>query len=292
MIKLNAGKSHTILLPNTNKALAEALKGAAAEQFAQLSQAKDLSSLLEGLFKGSVSDDMQNKALLELLKNNPTFKELGSIKTTMQELLGVLKQNNMEPQLQKTLHHLLQNIKDIDPKTLQNKLQDSGIFLESKLKNGFDITNDLKAQVLKASSHHQLPQLDKLALQLDYYQLLSHLNNASVLYIPYSFDSLQEGSLNIKKAKQNSYFCDIDLELKEHGALHVRLGLFDTKQLSINIKCESKTLQQTLQANIQKLRKKLTDAGITLQDVRFLDEKTQPYGDATHDIALGFEAKV
>ncbi|MBA1438721.1 MAG: flagellar hook-length control protein FliK [Epsilonproteobacteria bacterium] len=299
MIKLNTAKLHDIILPNSNKALAEVLKDVTPQKLAQLTQTKDLTSLLEGLFKGNIADDMQNETLIELLKNNPTLKSLGNIKTTMQELLGVLKQQGTASELQKSLESMLQNIKDIDPKTLQQKLQNSGIFLESKLKHASDATlkdilsNDFKALVLKTQADTPLPQLEKLALQLDYYQLLSHLGNNSALFLPYNFEMLDEGNLTIKKAQQNSFFCDIELTLKKFGSLYVRVGLFEEQYLNINLQTQSEQLKKDLLPHLQELRENLQKAGIIVKGIRFLDNnKRNLYDTPLQDIDLGFEAKV
>ena len=131
-----------------------------------------------------------------------------------------------------------------------------------------------------------------MALQIDYYQLLSHLSNASALYIPYSFDALEDGNIKLKNAKNEKFFCDIQLQLKEYGELKLRLGLFEKNQLSININCESSALKEKLQENIAALKKSLFDAGIHPKEIHFIDETKSPAPyETAEDLQLGFEVK-
>ncbi|MDH4944139.1 flagellar hook-length control protein FliK [Sulfurimonas sp. C5] len=310
MIQLNTGKLQTIVLPSTNKALARVLQELSPEKFAQLSQAKDLSSILNSIFKESATSELQNQTLLELLKNNPTMKELGSIKSTMKELLFFLQNDKQNLPIEKHLQSMLSDIKNIDDKTLKTKLENSGLFLESKLKNlnAQDakiqelLSNDFKAALLKTKQELEsslLPNktqllniVDKLSLQIDYYQLLSHLSNASAMYIPYDFDALEDGSFSVKKDKNGAYFCDIELNLKEYGELRIRLGLFEKKFLNINVTTQNQELKNLLLPDIKELKEQLTSTGLLVQDIRFIDPNETKYTQETKDIDLGFEVKI
>jgi hypothetical protein len=440
-LKSATNKTLNIILPSSNKALREVLKDISPKELSTLTKnAKDLSSILDSLFKESTQNETQNKALLELLKNNPTLKSLSNVTSTLKELQQKLqkftetlpktteeKNLSKESQISQTpkeqtpklqnlqklqtlLNKTLQNLPASDGKTLQKTVENSGLFLESKLKNFTTPKEDLKnltqqlskllenskiadvqkinseiktllksdlftqdatpkvllektaslleklsqkmdsnfekttqpkdilftkefkelhsqisklnnpkalqlegklkeifsddlkavlnktAQELQNTNHPQkaeiIQQLDKLSMQIDYYQLLSHLSNATALYIPYSFDAMEEGSLTIKSAKNEKFFCDIDLKLKEYGPLHLRLGLFQKNQLNINIQCQSPQLQQKLQENLPLLREALFKVGIHPKDIRFIncDFPTANYQES-QNINLGFEVK-
>ena len=315
MIHLNtrADKTLNILLKGTNKALSKLLEDISLQELAKLSKSpKDLGELLNSFLKNDAGINKQdNQALLTLLKNNPTFKELSNVTTTLKDLQQLLQKERLPftAKLQDVLSKSLEDIAHIDDKTLKSKLENSGVFLESKLKTlnlsekelKNILSNDLKAlvhktlQELKNSSHTSNPELssklDKLALQIDYYQLLSHLSNAPALYLPYSFEGFEEGSISIKKAKKAHYFCDIDLKLKEYGALQMRLGLFEKNQLRINITCESKGLREMLQKNLPVLKEQLFSVGLYPQDISFLDSTATQYDTHHTDIDLGFEVK-
>jgi len=314
MVHLNtaADKTLNIVLANTNKALREVLKDISPKDLQLLTKSKDLGSLLASILKETPQNETQNQALIAQLKNNPTLKTLGNVTTTIKELQQILQKEKLpiNTKLQEVLSKAVEDIVHMDGKALKSKFENSGLFLESKLKHlnlsekelKNIISNDLKAVVHKtieelqnsSTPHKQelISKLDKLALQIDYYQLLSHLSNASALYIPYSFDALEDGNIKLKNAKNEKFFCDIQLQLKEYGELKLRLGLFEKNQLNININCESPALKEKLQENIADLKKSLFNAGIHPKEVHFIDEtkSVTPY-ETAEDLQLGFEVK-
>jgi len=416
-------KTLSIIATNTNKALLEVVKDLSPKELSSFTQTKDLSSLLNSLLKESSSQQSsQNKALLQLLKNSPTFKELSNVTTTLSELKNLLDKNDLQntsnktsfKQLQSVLANLQENINAVDPKVLQSKLQNSGVFLESKLKNFQDpltelsnkltqltqtlqksqipqikniaselttllstklpqltqdelpqtltqiqnrltqvektanlpleqkihpkdilfsaqvkketsellsftqkpqnlsasqkidtmLSEDLKAQLLQAKEEIQqtpinnkaelVKQIDKLLLQIDYYQLVSHLSQGSAIFIPYAFEMLEDGHIRLKKAKNRRFFCDIELTLKEYGQLNIRLGLFEAKDLSIHISTQSQELQALLEESLPQLKQNLFNAGLYPRDISFInkDQKQSRYETDSPDLQLGFEAKV
>jgi len=304
----NIEKNLKIVLPNTNKALALALKSASPAELQTLTEVKDLGAILNTLLEQSSSkNEAQNSALLTLLKNNPTLKSLSNAAPDLKTLLQILKQDDKAPQLQKALQSLLANIKDINPKELHSKLQTTGILLENQLKHSDNpkelFSNDLKALLSKTheefsnaanspKSQEILKHIDKLNLVIDYHQLVSHLSNAASFYLPYSWDALKEGEISIKQLKDKTSLCDIHLQLQEYGALELRLALFEKNQLSINITTESKKLKKIILENMQMLKKQLLNAAIIPKEIRFVQEQKTIY-DATvcDDLAMGFEVK-
>jgi hypothetical protein len=309
MIKMSAqqAKNFQILSPNTNRALALALKNATPKELQTLTQTQDLATMLQNLLKHSSSaNDAQNKALLALLQNNPTLKSLSNAAPDIQALLTLLKGTTQDTKLEKILQNFLSNIQDIEPKALQKKLQSSGVFLESSLKKGQNpkeiLADDLKAQLLKtheqlsnaaasAKTDEILKQVDKLLLKIDYHQMLSSLSNAASLFIPYSWDALQEGSLHIKKHNKKSYTCAIHLTLKAYGRLDLQLLLQNDRQLSMSISTPNETLKERIKQNMPQLKKALTNAALVIQNIHFIKEKQHLYEDDAAAFAMGFEVK-
>ncbi|MDO8455051.1 MAG: flagellar hook-length control protein FliK, partial [Sulfurimonas sp.] len=168
------------------------------------------------------------------------------------------------------------------------------------------LSQDLKSVLLKAgeemskSSHPNQAeiskQIDKLLLQIDYYQLVSHLSNSSSLYLPFSWDSLEEGNINLKKDKDSKFYCDIDLKLKEYGEIKLKLVLYDKNQINIQIYSNSSELKEIIKENIGSLRSALIESQITPREIRLFDgikkSVASPYESSYNHIDLGFEVKV
>ncbi len=167
------------------------------------------------------------------------------------------------------------------------------------------IKDDLKAVLLKASEEigkssisnktEILKGIDKLSLQIDYYQLMSHLSNASALYLPFSWENLQEGSVELKKAQDDKFYCDIELKLKDYGELNIRLVLYEKNQLNIRINSDSEEFKKIIFENIALLRSALIDIQITPREIRVreLTKKVEDvaYEDHADDLKMGFEVK-
>lgn len=515
MINLSLNKQLDIIVPNKNRALAAILEHATPKELETLSKGKDLGSVIDSLFKKSAQNPASNSAILDLAKNNPTLKDLGSISSTLKDLLSSLKSEKNPLPMESALKNFLLEMKDLNESAVRERFENSGVFLESKLKNaqnpqvelktlltelaknfqkselpaakainekikellatptlkeasndallqtskedltslkelskgvervvstlkegmkagdivnskGFEVqllklerllspkllmpenfkpsllqdtitqlnaqlaqstkpeakgaieaftkileslngasadelnakkipqdigavvekvktviknsdplfskdsatlsakldsfkepqklfvqenvkeivSKDLKAILLQAgdeiknSSHPNQSeiskQIDKALLQIDYYQLSSHLSNSSSLYLPFSWESLEEGSVHLKKDKNSVFYCDIDLKLKEYGELKLKLALYEENQLSIHIYSESAEFKNIIKENIPVLRSSLIDAQITPKEIRLFDavKKSSPYEVQDGDIELGFEVKV
>jgi len=428
MINLSTNKKLDIILANTNKALAKVIKDISPDELKKLdviTQNKDLKSIINSMFEQTTKNSSTDKVLLELLKNNPTLKNLSDISTNIKELLNAIKSDKNPLPIEKTLKNFLLDMKDLSEPALKQKLLDSGIFLESKLKNvqnpqlelkntlkellpilknsnifnakallediknllqnqileetsntaltkpqdenlkaleqlskniqnivkklqthlnrsdttknsdpifskeslktieklsAFDtpqklstnhnikeiISNDLKAVLLKAgdelsqSSHPNqneiIKHIDKLTLAIDYQQLLSHLSNSSAIYLPFSWEELEGGNLNIKKDKNNKFYCDIELKLKEYGELTLKLVLYDKNQLNLHIYSDNTEFKELVKEHIPSLRSALINTQITPREIR-LFKKTKDGIASTYNIDntpidMGFEVKV
>lgn len=527
MINLVSSKKVDLILPNMNKALKEVLKDATPKQLESISSGKDLKSIMDGILKQSSIDNSNDKTLLNLVKNNPTLKSLGDVSTTIKDLLTTIKNDKNPLPIEQVLKNVLVDIKDVKDTQLKQKFENSGVFLESRLKDvkspqielknilnnlqstlsksefssaqsilkdirsllathlseqsssakeipqvkelavkqdlpviaqklkkivvdlksaqnmaepihkpsvesainrlehltsksmlqnvqefkypqikdalenismnlsrsftvetkgimdalnkifsalksveqniqnpklmlesfltkGLDqeinkMTTNLKDLILKsdpvfskevntvvhklqtftnpqnlnpqqnvkdilsndfkallsqatdeiAKSNHPnktelLNHIDKLGLQIDNYQLVSHLSNASSLYLPFSWDAMKEGSIEIKKA-EDRFYCDIDLKLKDYGELKFKLTLYEKNQLNLHIYTTSKEFQNIVKENLPELRSAIIDVNVTPREIRIFEPKetnaTMAYNNPSGSLESGFEVK-
>ena len=540
MINISDFKQLGIILPNTNKALERVLTDATHKELEAITQGKDLKTVLGNILKQSAATPDANKELLQVVKDNPTLKNLGDVSTSIKDLLTSLKSDKNPLPLEKVLENFLSNMKDVKNTPLKQKLDNSGIFLESKLKDvqnpqlelkntlislvknlqnttsptskvianeakvllhsevlkslktpsleskvsNFEsintandnpkaltqlssavdklitslkttlskadsihtpvltkaleqlhhklepkiltsenfklapikeslevistqlqksftmeskslmasldkilevlksvapspttskvslesfleknvpkmitnlteeiktliqkadpifhkdttsilnkleslntsqklhpqnnvkeiMTNDLKAVLLQAGeevtkSNHPnqteiLKHIDKLSLQIDNYQLLSHLSNGTSLYLPYSWDMMEEGNIQMKKSDDDKFYCDIYLKLKEYGEINLKLTLYEKNQLNLHIYSSNEAFKNIIQENIPLLRSALIDTQITPREIRIHEPKTNTALASAYkqvassayetEIRMGFEVK-
>lgn len=317
MIPLATNTKFTILLPNTNKVLADILKQASPEQLFQLKEGKDLKSILSSLFQAKIDNTKSDAVLLELLKNNAAFKTLGNFSEELKILLTTLKSEpSLAPKLLK-LEAFLQPASPLDIPVLKEKIANSGIFMESKLGSLLEaspsefeerIGYDVKAQLLllgeeieqlQPVNHEKFQtKIDQLLTQIDYHQLLSHLNNSNSLYFPFTWDQLEHGSLSLKKGKKESFYCEINLTLKEYGEMDLMMGLYGENQLDIQIQTQQGEFKTLLQEHLGELKRLLMNAGITPRSVRIYEasevitSKMSAYTPEDNSFHSSFEERV
>lgn len=127
-----------ILLPNDNKVLKEALKEADSKTLEQLAKNStgSVGDVLKDLFENLKTGTKSNTNIESILKNSTVFKEMGNFPDSLSTILENLTSEEKNPTLEKfkpQLENFLKNIKDLDANTLKTQLQNSGVFLESKM---------------------------------------------------------------------------------------------------------------------------------------------------------------
>ena len=127
-----------ILLPNDNKVLKEALKEADSKTLEQLAKNStgSVGDVLKDLFENLKTGTKSNTNIESILKNSTVFKEMGNFPDSLSTILENLTSEEKNPTLEKfkpQLENFLKNIKDMDANTLKTQLQNSGVFLESKM---------------------------------------------------------------------------------------------------------------------------------------------------------------
>lgn len=165
------------------------------------------------------------------------------------------------------------------------------------------LNNDLKSALLQTTNELQnssnpnkndlIKQMDKLVLQIDNYQLVSHLSNGTAVYLPITWDQLEGGDLNIRQ-DNDRFYCDIELKLKEYGDLSLKLTLFDKNQINIHLYSPNQELKDLFQEHLSELRSGMIQSQIIPREIRFHDglekKASLPYQD-DDDFNMGFEVK-
>jgi hypothetical protein len=132
MINLTPDARLSIILPNTNKALSEAIKNATPAQLEQLKEGKDIKSLLTSVFQDKITASKSDQTLLDLLKNSSAFKNMGSFTDELKSLLRELKSSPDLAPKTAALETFNKNAATLDPQSLKSQIANSGVFMESK----------------------------------------------------------------------------------------------------------------------------------------------------------------
>ncbi len=283
--------------------------------------------IAENFKLASMQDILQN---LAVQVGSSTKVEANSIFDFLQKIMQTLKtieQSSITPKasldslldakVPQDIRNAVDNLKTLIQKSdavfsketasLVNKLSSFDTLQKLSLQQNIKeiLSSDLKAVLLKASeeilnSTHSnkaeiLRHIDKLILQIDYHQLVSHLSNSTSLYLPFSWEQLESGNIKLQKDKDDKFYCDIDLKLKEYGEVKLKLAIYDKNQLNIYIYADNTEFKEIVKESIGVLRSALIDSQITPREIRIFDSSKKniasPYENISNPIDVGFEVK-
>ena len=293
-----------ILLPNNNNLLKEALKNSDNKELQNLLQNKNLSTqeILKNIFEQLKNPDKSNQSLLNFLKNSNFLKDLGSFSSNINDLLNNLKSNENLKSFAPALENFSKNIKDMDANNIEKNIKNSGTFLESKLANftnqdSKSLLNDLKTIMLKLQDEIQKNQteskqntelsklVDKVLTQVESSQMFSLLSNSNYLYIPFLWENLEDGNIEITKNESDNFYCKINITLKNYGKVQLTLGIFEQTNFEIYANFENKEFKEIFKEKISNLKEGFKNQEINLKVLRINDfnETKSPYNSSTQD---------
>lgn len=272
-----------------------------------------LQSLQVSLTKTSHSEAKNISVALGEFLENPVIQKAGEEIGSARVLIKTLQT------LTDTIERILPKIDPITPpeiKTVENIHTDlkkltlftkpEHLLIQSQMEE--HLSSDVKSQLMKLSDELKTlstpvstdvqTKVDQLITNIDYHQLLSHLDGSNTLYFPFSWDRLEEGSLSFKKREGKKFYCEINLQLKEYGKIDLMMGLYEENQLEIQIHTQDPKLKNLIEENLSTLRALLVDAGIVPRAIRIMDIKEtitpshSAYTPDSTDFQSGFEIKV
>ncbi|OCL95902.1 flagellar hook-length control protein FliK [Aliarcobacter thereius] len=253
-----------------------------SENFSSL---KDISKLLKELINSIKDGSKSNINLENLFKNSDIFKNLGTLASNLSQLLKMLDENKNLSNLKISFEPFLKTLKDINNLNIKDMISNSGIFLENKLLNSskFNLDFDLKANLLKiqeffinkndANSNENLKVINNLLSQIELSQIASIALNSNFIVIPFLWDLLEDGFIQMKQKEENKFFCQINLNLKEFGKLELMLFLYEKNRLDITIYAENKDSKSLIRKNISKLKEAFKNIDLVPINIKILDLK-------------------
>lgn len=129
------------------------------------------------------------------------------------------------------------------------------------------------SQTASPIANNALELTNKLLTQIEYHQLISYVGSSNHLYIPFSWEGLKEGSMMMKQTKEETFHCQIDLDLEQYGKLNMMLLLTQERYLEMSIATQKNELGEKVQIHLGELKTALAKEGIVVQGVRLLEYK-------------------
>ena len=256
----------------------------------------------------SIDTKEVNQVISKLQNNQDIFSKIDipkSLEQNIQKNTLSTFSNNFSSNLNNLLISLKENISNVSTNpnnaNIQNQIFNTIDKIENVIKENIQLqnpnltkneisknSNDMKSVLLQMSdelsgksdvkSQDLLKQVDKMLVQIDYHQLLSLNANSNYVYVPFFWDMLEDGTINMKKIDEEKFYCQINLTLKDFGKVDLMLSLYDKNKLDLNIQAQREHFKDVVKDNLQKLKKALNNVGLIPMNIKILDldeEKTE-----------------
>lgn len=278
-----------ILLSNNqtllNKILDSSLDSELKSILTNQNSGADVLKIIKELFLALKDGSKSEMNLENLLKNLNFSKELGTLSSNISTLLQNLQSDESLSNLKTPLENFLKNFQNIDDLNLKEQIKNSGVFLENKLLNSskYNFDDDFKANLLKlqealttksdAKSIENLKIINNLLAQVELNQLGSLASNSNFVFIPFFWDMLEDGFIQMKQKEEEKFFCQINLNLKDFGKVDLMLFLYDKNKLDLTIYAQREHFKVAIKENLQTLKKALNSVELIAVNVKLLDMK-------------------
>lgn len=196
---------------------------------------------------------------------------LSPLLTTLKESLESLNSNNTH--LQNHLTKLVDKVEHIiqDLATTPNGKLDTKV--SEDMKTVLLQMQDELASKTDPKSLEVAKQVDRLLTQIDLHQLTSLVSNSNYVYLPFFWEMLEDGSIEMKQKDEEKFFCQINLTLKDFGKVDLMLGLYDKNKLDLTIYAQREHFKTAIRENMQQLKIALNSVDLIPVNVKLLDMK-------------------
>ncbi len=147
------------ILNSSKKQISQVLDGISATAN-KTTKETSVGVLLDSLFKDLSTNQKSKDVVLKILQDKTIFVDVKNTTTDLKSILNDLKTTKAPLKTVSLLDKLLINIKNLDALTLQKQINQSGLFLESKLAN-----KDVQKTLLPNSIKEPLIALKNIAIQ-------------------------------------------------------------------------------------------------------------------------------
>jgi len=197
-----------------------------------------------------------------------------NFEANLNPLLSALKDslhsiNPQNSQIQEHINTLIKKVETIIQEQINNPKQ--GLKLEDDFKAVLLKMQDELGSKTDIKSQENLRTINNLINQIDYHQLTSIVSNSNYVYIPFFWEMLEDGSIEMKQKDEDKFFCQINLTLKDFGKVDLMLSLYNENKIDMTIYAQREHFKVAIRDNIQKLKIALNDANLIPVNIKLLD---------------------
>ncbi len=217
-------------------------------------------------FKNNFVNNLKNLSLqikeniINTSLTQENFASKGQVLNLVEKLDTIIKDNLSQnlPNVQQNLNNTMKN----ESNSISNDMKNVLLKMQEELVS----KTDVKSQEIAK-------QVDKMLMQIDYQQLVSYTSNSNFVYVPFVWDILEDGSINIKEGNDEKFYCQIDLTLKDLGKIDLMMALYDKNKIDLTIKTDDKKTKELFKENIKKLKQNLNNVSLIPLNINFIEQK-------------------
>ena len=230
-----------------------------------------------------------------------------TISEKLQQVVNLIKSELSKADVKNSLHvevaKLTNKLESVIKEQIATKqiVPNQKLQVETPIK--LELANDIKSTLLNIK--HELSvqntpmsreislHVERLITQIEYFQLVSLSSNSQTSYLPFLWDGLEEGQVSLKKLKENRFFCEINLKLKEYGKIDLMLMLFEDIHINISVFAEKKEFLELVQENLLALKQGINKLGLIPSTVQLKERhKKEEMQNFTNSIGTGLNIEV
>jgi len=150
-------------------------------------------------------------------------------------------------------------------------LDPTDVELLSDIKGVLTKLND----ALSSSSHNKEAYeiTNRLLTQVEYHQLFSYVSSSTHLYIPFSWEGMNGGSMMMKQTHDDTFHCQLDLDLEQYGKLNMMLMLSQDKYIDISVAAQKNELKEKITQQLPLLKRAFNEVGLITGNLKMLEYK-------------------
>jgi len=197
----------------------------------------------------SMKEDITN-----LTTNQNNNSAQNNILKAIDKIEVILKENIASPNIQNTIKN--------ETNPLSSDIKSTLLQMQEELSSKTD-----------AKSQEMFKQVDRMLTQIDYHQLLSHTGNSNSVYVPFLWDMLEDGTINMKSEEDDKFYCQINLTLKDFGKVDLMMAMYDTNKIDLTIYAQRDHFKTAVKENLQSLKQALNEVELIPVNIKLLDLK-------------------
>lgn len=162
----------------------------------------------------------------------------------------------------------------LSPSVMQKlSLNLTDVEMLSDMKGVLTHLNETLATSSSPKANIALETTNKLLTQIDYHQLASFVSSSAHLYIPFTWEGLNGGSMQMKQTQEDHFHCQIDLDLEQYGKINMMLLLSQDKYIDITIATQKNELKEKVSEHLSSLKQALNEVGLITGSVKIIEYK-------------------